>query len=123
MATRSPARGRHDPAVLADINGQEEILKLLREQKRVTQNLVQQNTSLLLLHAKLNKELQELRDETFNLQEFAQDLKVEIGNQTVSNQVHTKPRPRKLSTSLTVRKIVVFGDLMLLYVFRILEES
>ena len=123
VISRGSVRGRltphlDDPGVLADTNGQEEILRLLREQKQVTQSLVQQNTSLMLLHAKLNKELKELKDETFNLQEFAQDLKQEISNRAVpSNQ--KKPLTR-LSTGLTVRKSSRFNNVCVYYT---IEES
>jgi len=125
--SRGSARGRvtphlHDLGVLADTNGQEEILKLLREQKQVTQSLVQQNTSLMLLHAKLNKELKELKDETFNLQEFAQDLKLEISNQAVRPSNHKK-RNARLSTGLTVRNVLLVLKILIMYVFLILEEG
>ena len=58
--------------------GTEELKKLLEEQKVVSKNLLKQNTSLLVLSAKMTHEIKELRNETSVLQDSTNDMKLQM---------------------------------------------
>lgn len=75
------------------------VLKLLEEQKKLSQDLLKQNTSLILLSAHLSKEMKQLKADTLVLQDSTNEMKQQMATQP---KVIAKRAKGKLSTTLTV---------------------
>ena len=56
----------------------QEVLAAVTEQKKVTDTLLKQNTSLLLLNAKLTKDIGKLKERTIDLQSSTEELRVDV---------------------------------------------
>ena len=94
-----PLRDRRQVSVNTD---QQDVLHLLEEQKSVTKELQRQNNGLLLLTARISKELQNLRKETSEMRENASEM---IKNQFAAQAGKENcgsGRKQKLSLALTV---------------------
>ena len=84
---------------------QHDVLHLLEEQKNVTKELQKQNNGLLLLTAKISKELQSLRKEASEIRENASEMKSQFAAQLQAGKENCgSRRKQKLSLALTVSK-------------------
>ena len=79
------------------------VMKLLEEQKKLSQDLLKQNTSLILLSANLSKEIKDLKAETTILQDCTNEMKIKMDAKPTKTT--TKKGKGKLSTALTVRHL------------------
>lgn len=90
-------------------SNEDNVMKLLEEQKKLSQDLLKQNTSLILLSAHLTKEIKELKTETCVLQDSTNEMKIKMDTQ--ATKTSAKKGKGKLSTALTVRAIIQYKSI------------
>ena len=98
--------GRRLNPIRPQPSDQQDALQLLEEQKEVSKALQEQNTGLLLLTARIGKELQQLKKETSEIQQNASEMikkqvEAQISVQTGKENCGSK-RKSKLPLALTV---------------------
>ena len=104
-----PVRGQRSvqpPGSSGDIN-QHDLLKLLEEQKETSKELWKQNNGLLLLTAKISKELKELKQQTTTMQQNASEIiksqvEIQLAAQADKQEDTRRKKPR-LPLPLSVR--------------------
>ena len=87
------------------MQGSDDLKKMLEEQKLVSQSLLKQNTSLLLLSAKMSREINQLRSETSALQDSTNNMATKLNNTSATSTTGRRTKT-KLPASLTVRAVI-----------------